>query len=263
MKHSQAPNRWLETKSSAPPGMVQLLSSVQPTRDMSEAEYARSLARVSGLLNPGPAGGGGSPGAGGGGAKASLKLGPAGAAKAKVAAVLLGLAALGGGAIGLGSGGESTNTTRMVRPRMISLQTFAPSRETAPAPESHPGTVVNVDALPDASDDLSDRRLKAAVRSNTSAAKKEQAESWDTLGDEIRLIGAAERLVERDPKTALSYLEQHAQRYPEGKLRNDRKLLMARVLVRLNRRTEAQDNASAIPPESLLGAKARKSLETP
>lgn len=271
MKSSQTPKRWTEAKSSAPPGIAQWLSSVKPTRDMSEAEYARSLSRVAGLLHPGAAGGGSGtggagPGSGTGSAGASAKLGAAGAAKAKVAAALLGLAALGGGVLWHDSSGDSTPATTLAQHQKSALPalTRSPKDEPVPPQEGHPGTVVDVNALPDAVDGSSERNSKVpAAQPSTSAAPEAQATEPDTLGEEIRLIGAAERMVERDPKTALSYLEQHAQLFPEGKLRNDRMLLKARALVRLNRHSEARDIASTIPPESLLGAKARKSLESP
>lgn len=283
MKYSQTPKRWLETKGRAPEGAEKLLSSAMPSRSMTEDEKARSLIRLSALMDMGPSGGGnpgGSPGApassgglNGLGSGASNAMpwssGAAGAVKAKIGAGLISLAGVGAGVALLWAlWPKPMHPMPEEGPKLYAV---APEPILPPDPSilggpgrAAPSSVpIDVNALPDAPPSDREKALKRSLAPHPKAldSTQEDTPKEDTLAEELKLVGAAERHLSHDPARALQKLEQHAHAFPEGKLKNERELLRVRALLRLNRRSEAEQLGSALPEGSLMRLKAQQALE--
>jgi hypothetical protein len=72
----------------------------------------------------------------------------------------------------------------------------------------------------------------------------------DSLASELALLRAARAALERhEPAAALSWLAQHAQRFPHGSLRQERMASRARALCALDRRAEARAAARELARE--------------
>jgi hypothetical protein len=65
----------------------------------------------------------------------------------------------------------------------------------------------------------------------------------DTLEREVALLERARSVLDADPAAALGVLEEHARRFPQGKLSVERELLALDTLQRLGRTGEARERA--------------------
>ncbi len=109
-----------------------------------------------------------------------------------------------------------------------------------------------------------DRELAETVAkqptSQPSVAIKQKPTARDTLADEEALIEQARRLAGSTPRQALSLLQQHQQRYPNGQLAAERMFLSVEVFTRLGDTASAQRQADAIErrfPNSVYVARLR------
>lgn len=85
-----------------------------------------------------------------------------------------------------------------------------------------------------------------------------------SLSDERALLDRARRqLASAEPQRALTFLEQHSQRYARGALVEEREAMWVNVLVLLGRKAEAKARGEAFRsrfPNSLMGANVRAAL---
>jgi hypothetical protein len=75
-------------------------------------------------------------------------------------------------------------------------------------------------------------------------AKPSEAASADTLAAEAALIGAAKRA--SAPEATLELLEQHAEKFPDGKMASEREVLAVKALCQLDRTDEARTRARSL-----------------
>jgi len=152
-----------------------------------------------------------------------------------------------GAGIAIGAGGQALLSPAQVRPQpalpVLSAQ-VVPSTE--PAPLSPLSLVPEVIAS------------AAAVPSVAPVAPR------STLADERSLLDRARRqLASDEPARALTFLQQHAQRFARGELTEEREAMYVNVLVRLGRKEEAKTRGAAFQsrfPNSLMGANVRAAL---
>jgi hypothetical protein len=61
--------------------------------------------------------------------------------------------------------------------------------------------------------------------------------------EELRLVGAAQRALPRDPALALALAREHARRFPDGALAQERDAVTVSALWETGRHDEARDRA--------------------
>jgi hypothetical protein len=174
----------------------------------------RVLSRVLASVPPGPGG------SGGGGAAAAPLPGLAGGGAALAGALVFALAALLGGGLYVARtqrGPEAEPSTEVTSPAVTTTTLVV-----TPPPASTPTEIVDLD---------SPRPTRPAPSVAT-----------DSLAEELALIRSAQSaLGSGNPTGALSILDQHAKRFPRGKLGQEREVTRVRALCRGGRLGEAQN----------------------
>jgi len=66
-----------------------------------------------------------------------------------------------------------------------------------------------------------------------------EAPAGDTLEAELALVNEAQRVLASDPKRALALAEEHAKRFPDGALAQEREVVAISALLALGRRDAA------------------------
>ena len=64
-----------------------------------------------------------------------------------------------------------------------------------------------------------------------------------TLADEVKLIDGAQRALQSEPRRALALVEEHARRFPDQLLEQEREVIAVAALVKLERKAEAAERA--------------------
>lgn len=77
-------------------------------------------------------------------------------------------------------------------------------------------------------------------------AAPEARQSGDSLARELALVGRARTELASDPASALRALDEHARRFPDGKLAIERELLAVDALERLGRPADARARAARL-----------------
>jgi len=185
-------------------------------------------------------------------------------AKAKVAAVLVGVAALGGVAapvLGVFSAEATARTAEATRTTAAGEASAVAVREVSGDAEAGGDGAVSADRLPVFSARSDEQRAAVEVWSRAprepiaSAPKADAPVVSDastgpapsTLGEEARLLARAKRaLTEGVPADALDPLHEHARRFHDGPLAEAREGLRIEALCALGRRREARGAAAAL-----------------
>lgn len=117
-----------------------------------------------------------------------------------------------------------------------------PALDDTPARAARPSTSERTDGTPRA--DMAPRAVASSrgdeVQKQPSAASFPEA----TGLTEVALLGRAQHELASDPGSALSATEEHARRYPNGALLQEREFIAIQALVRLGRRSEAVTRAA-------------------
>jgi hypothetical protein len=126
-----------------------------------------------------------------------------------------------------------------------------PTSQNAPsvAPSDDVVPAVSVASLPSVESPSSNRQ--AVPRAAVSAARPptDQAGSTehdDALSKELRLVDGARIELALNPQRAHGMLVRHASEFPSGQLASEREVLLVDVLLRLDRRHEAEAHARAL-----------------
>lgn len=239
--------RLKDPQSPASPGLRQLLRKVQPTRGMTEAEKARSAARIAQLVAgpPAPAPLLASPkiigavvGIGGGIALlANLMTPPSTPEDCAPLAMTSPLEA----PARLTDTDESAKNSLGDKPIQASLTTTAgpPAVPTTSPLKSTPPRKPN--RVPVATTTASTKTVPSIANVVSSAAP----EPSSTANDESRYIDEATTALSTSPQDALLRLDEHAKLFPDGMLANERDFLIIRALLKLGRDSEARKQAKS------------------
>lgn len=130
--------------------------------------------------------------------------------------------------VGSGEAGSAPEPLALDQPGMP----FGPDEE-APAPPPLPeGFVPDLPDVP---------TLPEGARPARSAAEGAGDDArLDQLAGEMRLVREARDLLERDPTAALSLLDQHRHRYPQGVLREEREVYAIEALLLLRQTDQVE-----------------------
>lgn len=100
--------------------------------------------------------------------------------------------------------------------------------------------------------------------SSVEAPSPAKSPAGGTLAEERAVLDRArQKLAAADPERALSFLEQHARKYPNGKLSEEREAMLINVLVSLGRTEQAKARGAAFRkrfPKSLMQASVKAAL---
>jgi hypothetical protein len=134
-----------------------------------------------------------------------------------------------------------------------SAHTAQPPREpTSEAPPIAPGSLPLEDPAPPAGSD----RAPAHIRAPAAAAASGTPKDGDLAAERSLLTTARTALSRNKPEAALAALRQHAQRFPNGRMREERESLWVQALALSGRASEAEQRAADFKqqfPKSLLG----------
>ncbi|MFO0592662.1 MAG: hypothetical protein U0441_34275 [Polyangiaceae bacterium] len=201
-----------------------LLRAVPPSRSMSAAEVDRSRARLAGAVT--------------------------------AAAVAGGLSWFSGAAFGAGLG-VVVGVASLFAPPWFAQEPPAPSAVPASVAVAPPSTLAPAPAQATSTPEPSVSPVRAPtpgiVGASTGAPSAAPSSSVDALAEEAALLDRA-RAALGTPASALRITEEHASRFPRGKLGMEREMIAIEALRRLGRGAESRARA-----ESLL-ARAKGSL---
>jgi hypothetical protein len=197
-------------------------------------------------------GGGAAGGAGAGAAGASASAAPAAAgAGAKVAvatgAAKVGIAVKVAGAItiasAVGVGAVAVSHREASPPAPVGMVATETASVAAAAPSSSPATTKLAIAEPPPSVEPSATATTSAKVATKSSAKP--AASDTGMEAEVRLLERAQdALRSRSPSEALALADEHARRFPQGILVQEREVIAVEALVKAGRRDEAKARAA-------------------
>lgn len=139
--------------------------------------------------------------------------------------------------------GGSLYLTRTQSPRPTTSLALAPTQG-----PSRQATHLDTDVPPTArARKRQPKRPRAASQQNPAEVKPPPPKNAVASVDlqEVRLIDAARRILVSDATAALSLLQQHRERFPQGALTEEREVLAVESLLGLGRRDEARVRATA------------------
>jgi hypothetical protein len=152
-----------------------------------------------------------------------------------------------GAGIAMGAGGHAYVAAKAheLRPSLPVASRLAETLPVAPAPVRKQDAPQRVEPAP------------AAALPSAPVARS-------TLAEERALLDRARKqLSSGQPANALTFLEQHAQRFPRGQLAEEREAMWINVLVRLERKAEAKARGDSFAmrfPNSLMSSSVRAAL---
>lgn len=114
-------------------------------------------------------------------------------------------------------------------PPALRLDDPLPQGEAPPVPDLPPGFVPDLPAVP---------TLPAGT--HVGGARDPEASADDELAGEMRLVSEARRMLEEDPAGALSLLDQHRTRFPQGALREEREAYAIEAMIALEHTAEVE-----------------------
>ena len=159
--------------------------------------------------------------------------------------------------IAIGASGQAL-LTGAARPAQ-SARSAASVAWVAPAP-----AVAPVGVAPPVPVEVSAEAAVVVTKPTMSVGSTESSPPRNTLVEERGLLDRARReLASDEPARALTFLEQHAQRFGRGQLSEEREAMWVNVLVLLDRKEEAKARGEAFQarfPNSLMGASVRAAL---
>lgn len=213
------PRRWRETDG-VPGEVARLLSGGSPTRPMPRTVGERAKKRLSVLALP---------------AAASIILSWKGLALAALAVA----GAVGAHAVATRQDDAAPIASSHSAPKLAPPVLAAPPSTDLPPVSGEPPIAepqTSVDAPPP----------RAAFRAPERTDGGTRSIERDTLAGELALVGRARANLDADPQSALAALDEHARRFPKGKLAMERELLALDALDRLGRSAEARERAQRL-----------------
>ncbi|APR80330.1 serine/threonine protein kinase [Minicystis rosea] len=194
---------------------------------------------------------------------------------ASAAAVAAGLSWVPAAALGAGLGAATVLVAWVVPawiapapPPAPSIHAPSPPRSAAPpSPEAPSPSAVPSSSASATSSAAPEARSTAPPTTPPSSmppGEKGDPPATDQLAEEVALLDQARAALAASPEQALALADAHAARYPRGKLRMERELLIVDALRRLGRTGEARTRAEAMLARaqgSLYEERVRKLLE--
>jgi hypothetical protein len=237
------PLRWLEDPT-ASTTLLEVLAAAPEAPAMTGEHHARLGAYATGLLCTGVA----AKSTAAGLAAKSLAALVASSTGTKVALCLALMGA--SGAVGYSIVGSridgATTSVRSREPERVSLAMsvgVARSTSTAPTAEQVRTAVVTVttsDGRPEPPRIGVQPTLQPAKATPSAVSALEEP----SIADEAKLLEMARSALGSDPALALEYVARHARRHPDGQLSAERELIAVDALLRLGRRSEAEQRAA-------------------
>jgi hypothetical protein len=220
MSETQEPLRFLDD----PAALPRLRAALREGREElpSDAQLASLAARLAPLLGPGGGDGGGGGGEGTDGAVIAAAGSPA-ATVGKAILAIAAAAAVGGGIAVWSTRGEEPERA----PPQREEQRAEVARETEPIPRGL-DVPEEIEAPPEP---------RVRPRAEPRPRFEVDAEA------ELELISNAQRAVGSQPSRALALAEEHARRFGDGTLAQEREVVAVDALVRLGRTEEARSRA--------------------
>lgn len=251
------PIRLRDSASGASDGVRDLLAGARKTRQMTDVERARILAKgakiaampVGGLLS-------------------SPALIGTGKIVASVVVLIAGAKALPSLLVPAKSAVHEVvdPVVEMVRPEVPSAL-IVPEEVPSAVVVSTPESLVTATAPAKAISRPVVRQAKPIASTTIEierASKEDGVEDGDELTREARQLGEAGRVVATNPSRALELLEVHREAFPKGKLGSEREVLVIDALLRAGRVQEARTRGDALLSQakgSLYEARVRRMLE--
>lgn len=215
------PRRWRETDG-VPGEVARLLSRGSPTRPMPRNVGERAKKRLAVLALP---------------AAASIILSWKGLALAALAVA----GAVGAHAVATRRDDAATIASSHSAPRLAPPVLSAPPTSDLPTVSSQTPSIAESRTSGDAPPP-SRSTFRPLERTDSGTGSIER----DTLAGELALVGRARASLDADPRSALAVLDEHARRFPKGKLTMERELLALDALDRLGRSAEARERAQRL-----------------
>lgn len=236
--------RWLDPASGTSSELRSALETLRVTDSTDVARIARLELRLGGLLDSVPQpdlpSHGSAPSAG------------SGLSVAKVCALVatgVGLTVAGSVAL-LGDKPSSSTTAAPTTPQPTESAATIASARVAPV-ASHPQPVPAGSSSPTS---VVPKKSRHAPSAAGSAAVE------DSIAEEARLLRAARGAIDSSPDRALALLAEHAQKFPQSTLADERQLFTIQALVQAGRMLEANEQFEHLRPDSPYRGRAARAV---